>query len=79
MKKLIVSAFLVLSIFSLCSTVSAQVNSTKEPTSGKSVYVAGNPDLYPLEFYNEKTESYEGILPKIYQNISKQTGIDFSL
>ncbi len=78
MKKLIVSAFLVLSIFSLCSTVSAQVNSTKEPTSGKSVYVAGNPDLYPLEFYNEKTESYEGILPKIYQNISKQTGIDFS-
>ena len=78
MKRLIISAILLVSVFLSCIPVSAEVISTKEPTAGNTVYIAGNPDLYPLEFYNGKTECYEGILPEIYEQISKQTGIEFS-
>ena len=78
MKRLIVSAIFLLSVFFACIPVSAEVMSTREPTAADTIYIAGNPNMYPLEFYNEKTECYEGILPKIYEQISEQTGIDFS-
>lgn len=78
MKRLIVSAIFLLSVLFACIPVSAEVMSTREPTAADTIYIAGNPDMYPLEFYNEKTECYEGILPKIYEQISEQTGIDFS-
>ncbi len=44
----------------------------------QSVFVAGNPDLYPVEYFNEKTKRYEGVLPLLYEQISKETGIDFT-
>ena len=78
MKKLIVWAMILACVFSLCVPVSADVISTKEPTAKNAVYIAGNPDMYPLEYYNEKTECYEGILPNIYKAISIQSGIDFA-
>ena len=78
MKKLIISATILLCIFSLSASVSADVVSTQEPTAGNAVYIAGNPDMYPLEYYNAETESYEGILPNIYKGISAQTGIQFA-
>lgn len=78
MKRLIVSAIVLLGVLFACIPVCAKVTSTKQPTAADTVYIAGNPDMYPLEFYNEKTECYEGILPKIYEQISKQTKIDFT-
>lgn len=42
------------------------------------VFIAGNPDLYPLESYNEKTGEYEGVLPELFKAISKETGINFT-
>ena len=78
MKRLIVSATLFVCVFLTCVSASAEVISTNEPTASDTIYIAGNSDMYPLEFYNEKTECYEGILPKIYEQISEQTGIDFS-
>lgn len=54
----------------------AEVRSTKEQTAGEAIYVAGNPDLYPLEYYNEETKAYEGVLPEIYQRIAKKQGMD---
>lgn len=78
MKKLISSATFLLCIFLLCVSVSADVVSTQEPTAGNAIYIAGNPDMYPLEYYNEDTECYEGILPGIYKEISAQTGIRFA-
>lgn len=78
MKKRIITALFFLTIFSTCTSVSGEVVSTQQPTAQDAVYVAGNPDLYPLEFYNEKTDRYEGILPGLYEEISRQTGIDFS-
>ena len=38
------------------------------------VYAAGNPDLYPIEYYNSETESFEGILPSLLESFSSQSG-----
>ncbi|MBE7094055.1 MAG: hypothetical protein E7367_05165, partial [Clostridiales bacterium] len=43
-----------------------------------SVFIAGNPNLYPLESYNEKTGEYEGVLPELFKAISDETGIHFT-
>lgn len=67
-------------LFMLCDiSVLAQVTTTKETTGpANCIYVAGNPDMYPVEFYNEKTGCYEGILPEILERVSEKTGIDFA-
>ena len=78
MKKLIISATILLCIFSISASVSADVVSTQEPTAGNAIYIAGNPDMYPLEYYNEDKECYEGILPSLYKEISEQTGTQFA-
>ena len=43
-----------------------------------SVFVAGNPDLYPVEYFDEKTKRYDGVLPRLYERISRETGINFT-
>lgn len=35
-------------------SVSASVHTVAEPTVGNTVYIAGNPDLYPIEYYDEQ-------------------------
>ena len=64
----------------LCSSlsISAAVEYTKEPTGGKTVYVAGNPDMYPIEYYDSDSKTYKGILPDLYKEISESTGLDFT-
>ncbi len=42
------------------------------------VYVAGNDDFYPIEYYNEKTNRYEGVMPKLLEDISNNSGINFA-
>ena len=37
------------------------------------IFVAGNPDLYPLEYYNAGTESYEGVIPELLARFSEQS------
>ena len=44
----------------------------------KSVYVAGNPDFYPIEYYNKETNQYEGVMPDILRTVSENIGIDFT-
>ena len=72
------AAAVCLILYNLFISAAAAVNTTKEPTSGKTVYVAGNPDLYPVEYYNPKTDAYEGMLPQLYAELSETTGIQFS-
>jgi len=43
----------------------------------KTVYVAGNPDFYPVEFYNPKTGAYEGVLPLVFDELSSKLNMDF--
>ena len=48
-----------------------------EMTVNDTVYVAGNPDLFPFEYYDTGSESYQGILPELYKQISRDTGLEF--
>ncbi len=41
------------------------------------IYIAGNENLYPIEYYDNETRQYEGIMPKILDGISERTGIRF--
>lgn len=41
------------------------------------VYIAGNPDLNPFEYYNKERDRYEGVLPTLYQQMEEETGIEF--
>ena len=41
------------------------------------VYVAGNPNLFPFEYYDLQSRSYQGILPELYKQISQETGLEF--
>lgn len=72
----------VLALFCIALTLScaAFAAKTNKPTANSeinTVYVAGNPDLYPIEYYDRKAKSYAGIMPQIYDRISKNTGIVF--
>ena len=48
-----------------------------ETVDNSTVYVAGNPDLFPFEYYDTKMDSYQGILPELYKQISQTTGLEF--
>ena len=53
------------------------LNPTAARAAGDLVYVAGNPDLYPVEYYDEESETYRGVLPEFLEELSEQTGITF--
>lgn len=71
-----VTACLLLIGSALC--VYAAVEYTAEPAGGRTVYVAGNPDMYPIEYYDSSTKTYKGILPDLYTEISESTGLNFT-
>lgn len=37
------------------------------------IYFAGNPDAYPLEYYNKDTKTYEGVIPQLLKEFSEQS------
>lgn len=37
------------------------------------IYVAGNPDAYPLEYYDPDTESYQGVIPRLLAQFSEES------
>lgn len=37
------------------------------------LYVAGNPDAYPLEYYDSETQSYQGVIPQLLRDFSSQS------
>ena len=78
MKKITAFITACLVFVSSAFSVSAAVEYTAEPTGGKTVYVAGNPDMYPIEYYDADTKTYKGILPDLYAEISENTGLDFT-
>ena len=60
-------------------TVSDWVKTTSEATGdGDSIYIAGNPDKFPVEYYNSDTRCYEGILPELLKQIGEKTGLRFT-
>lgn len=76
----ILKTFILCVLMLLCTrSVSAEVT-TKNPTSEahESIFVAGNPDFYPIEYYDEESGQFEGVMPKVLNAISTQTGINFT-
>lgn len=72
MKKIIILILLIIiptNIFAL--------DFTSESTDGDKIYIAGNPDMQPLEYYDSTTGEYKGIVTEIYKEIEKQTGLEF--
>ncbi|HIY07249.1 MAG TPA: bifunctional diguanylate cyclase/phosphodiesterase [Candidatus Evtepia faecigallinarum] len=37
------------------------------------IYVAGNPEAYPLEYYDRQTQSYEGVIPQLLAEFAAQS------
>lgn len=42
------------------------------------IYAAGNPDMYPIEYYDRDGQGYEGIIPQMLKEFSAKSGYDFS-
>ncbi len=40
------------------------------------VYIAGDPDAYPLEYYDAETQSYRGVIPELLRRFSEQGRYD---
>ncbi|MBR1691935.1 MAG: GGDEF domain-containing protein [Lachnospiraceae bacterium] len=40
------------------------------------IYVVGNPDLYPIEYYDEGTETFQGLIPTLLQEFSENTAYE---
>lgn len=63
----------------LCTTAAAAVTSTPEATGDAgTVYVAGNPDWYPVEYYDQDAQTYAGVLPELLELVGEQTGLEFT-
>ena len=39
------------------------------------IYVAGNPELYPLEYYDSDSQSYQGAIPGFLERFAQETKI----
>jgi EAL domain-containing protein (putative c-di-GMP-specific phosphodiesterase class I)/GGDEF domain-containing protein len=67
------------------SLVPVYANETNVPLQGTMqsakpeavVYVAGNPDHYPIEYFDEKEHVFKGIVPDLLKLVSEKTGIQF--
>ena len=76
MKKFIL---LLLALFAFfVQPVFAEVITTQN-TEGNAdyLYVAGNPDNYPIEYYDEDARAYKGVIPDLLSEISEHSGLDF--
>ena len=40
------------------------------------LYAAGNPECYPIEYYNAETKSYEGLFPELLREFAAEYGYD---
>lgn len=78
--KLKITAIITAAVLLLFGTFAADaaVYTVDEPTNGSTIYIAGDPDMYPIEYYDTQDKEYKGILPELYKKISDSNGIDFS-
>ena len=53
------------------------ITTTEESGPADFVYAAGNPDLYPLEYYDAEEKCYKGVMPELLSKVSENTGLSF--
>lgn len=73
MKKRMIIPILIITLILCLPTFAA----TEETEIYDTVYVAGNPDLFPFEYYDKESGSYKGLLPELYKELSQSTGLEF--
>ncbi len=78
-KSLIICLFSVAIILNIGLPVYAAVY-TVPSDSGEAdtVYVAGNPNAYPLEYYSKEDKTFCGVFPDMLKVVSEKTGISFT-
>ena len=74
MKKWLILPILAVVLFLGLPNYAAAAETTERNTV---VYVSGNPDLFPFEYYDTQSDSYQGILPELYKQISQTAGLEF--
>ena len=72
-------AVLIFCFIMYSNDVKADVITEQSPTGdANTVYVAGNPDLYPIEYYDSDDKVYKGIIPELLRKVSDSIGISFT-
>lgn len=75
------AAFLLLFCIALGArfAASAAVYTTAEDAgSADTVFVAGNPNCFPVEYYDATSKTFCGVIPDMLKEISEKTGISFT-
>ncbi|MBC8569566.1 EAL domain-containing protein [Zongyangia hominis] len=48
-----------------------------EEAPAETIYVAGNADHYPIEYYDQDAQQFAGVMPDLLRKIGEETGIEF--
>ena len=54
------------------------ITTAEEAGPAEYIYVAGNPDLYLVEYYDKESETYKGLMPELLSKVSEITGLSFA-
>ena len=76
MKKWI-AVFLLVFAFFVQPAFAEVITTQKTDGYGDYVYVAGQSDQYPLEYYDEDLQKYRGVIPDLLEKISRVSGLNF--
>ena len=44
--------------------------------AGSTIYVSGNPELYPLEYYDGAGNAFEGAIPEMLGDFAEKSGYE---
>ncbi len=79
MKRILKAAAVIFILAAFSVTSAAYVyTSTAEDANAGSIYVYGNDDMFPIEYYDSGSGEYEGVLPEVLKTVSERTGLDFT-
>ena len=45
----------------------------QDASARETLLISGNADLYPIESYDSRSDSYVGLLPELYRRVSECT------
>lgn len=78
-KRLSLCIIFVLTLLSASLPIYAAVYTVASDSADvNTVYVAGNPDAYPLEYYSKEKKAFCGVFPDMLKAVSEKTKISFT-
>ena len=76
MKKIMLAALFAFTLF-LQPVFAEVITSTKTEGYEDYIYVVGDVDNFPIEFYDKDSKSFKGIIPDLLKIISEDSGVNF--